>query len=152
MGEKHSDLKSLAARIGSEIGLSDWQAIDQLRIDEFARITGDRQYIHTDPEAAARTPFGGTIAHGYLVLSLLSSMFYEAVGEIEGTSMSMNYGFDTVRFLAPVRSGKRVRGRFSLKELAARAPQQTRLTFAVTVEIEGEDKPALVADWIVLIQ
>ncbi|POF34907.1 MaoC family dehydratase [Roseibium marinum] len=146
------DLKTLAAAAGSDIGTSGWHAVDQIRIDAFARITDDGQYIHTDPEAAARTPFGGTIAHGYLVLSLLSSMYHEVIGEIAGTSMAMNYGFDSVRFLAPVRAGKRVRGRFALKDLSARGEAQSKLTFSVTVEIEGEDKPALAADWIVLVQ
>lgn len=146
-----TDLSQLAGRAGEEIGTSGWQVLEQIRIDAFARITDDAQYIHTDPEAAAKTPFGGTIAHGFLVLSLLSSMYHEVIGEVSGTSMSMNYGFEAVRFLAPVKSGKRVRGRFVLKNAAPRGPGQVKLTFGVTVEIEGETKPALVAEWIVLL-
>lgn len=145
-------LDALAAETGTEIGVSDWYPLDQIRINAFARITGDMQFIHTDPEAAADTPFGGTIAHGYLVLSMLSSMYHEVIGEIAGTSVSMNYGFNAIRFLAPVRAGKRIRGRFTPKGVEARGAGQSKLTFAVTVEIEGEDKPALVAEWIVLVR
>ncbi|RZV51455.1 MAG: MaoC family dehydratase, partial [Sphingomonadaceae bacterium] len=104
-----------------------------------------------DPERAAQTPFGGTIAHGFLSLSLLSRMGADVMLVPENTKMAVNYGLDRVRFLAPVKAGKRVRGRFVLKDLNEKSPGQYLMTFAVTVEIEGEDKPALLADWLGLI-
>ena len=106
--------QELQGLIGQEVGLSRWFELDQGRIDAFARITEDEQYIHVDPERAAATPFGGTIAHGFLTLSLLSAMTYDAVPPLEGVLMGVNYGFDKLRFLAPVMSGSRVRGRFKL--------------------------------------
>ncbi|WP_316013229.1 MaoC family dehydratase [Roseobacter sp. HKCCA0434] len=138
---------TLQACIGQEVGLSDWIAVGQDRIDAFAQITEDDQFIHTDPQAAAATPFGGTIAHGFLTLSLLSAMAYDAVPVPEGAAMGVNYGFDRVRFLSPVRAGARVRGRFVLSALDVTGPEITQ-RLAVTVEIEGADKPALAADWI----
>ena len=146
-----ASLDEIRARVGSEVGVSGWIAIDQARIDAFAEVTEDRQFIHVDPEAAARTPFGGTIAHGFLTLSLLSRMAADAMLVPEGTRMGVNYGFEKVRFLAPVRCGKRVRGRFVLASLEEKRPSQFQFVHAVTVEIEGEDKPALIADWIGLI-
>src|SRR5438309_3989454 len=107
-----ANLAEIRARVGEEIGISDWLAVDQARIDSFAEATDDRQFIHIDPAAAAQTPFGGTIAHGLLTLSLLSRMATDAMLVPEGVKMAVNYGFDRVRFIAPVRSGKRVRGRF----------------------------------------
>ena len=106
---------------------------------------------HPDPVAAARTPFGGTIAHGFLTLSLLSRMAADAMPRPEGVKMGVNYGFERVRFMAPVRSGKRIRGRFRLVRCEEKRPGQWQFVHEVTVEIEGEDKPALVADWIGLI-
>jgi acyl dehydratase len=144
------DLRELPTRIGSELGVSNWHPIDQDRISGFAGVTEDFQFIHVDPARAAATPFGGTIAHGFLALSLLSVMFLEAVGQIRGVGMSMNYGFDTMRFISPVRSGKHIRGRFTLKECAERKPGQWKLVLGTVVEIEGEEKPALVADWLVM--
>ncbi|MEA3050449.1 MAG: hypothetical protein QOG84_2285 [Sphingomonadales bacterium] len=144
-------LDEIRARVGEEVGLSDWILIDQARIDAFAEVTEDRQFIHVDPEAAARTPFGGTVAHGFLTLSLLSRMAADAMLRPEGVKMGVNYGFDRVRFMAPVRSGKRVRGRFVLTAFEEKRPGQYQFVHNVTVEIEGEDKPALVADWIGLI-
>ena len=135
----------LAGRIGQEVGVSGWITVDQARIDAFADATEDWQFIHVDPEAAARTPFGGTIAHGFLTLSLLSKMTYEATPVLEGVVMGINYGFNKVRFLSPVKSGKRIRGHFKLLELVEKRPGQWQQTVEVTVEIEGEDKPALVA-------
>ncbi|KRB79726.1 hypothetical protein ASE00_18605 [Sphingomonas sp. Root710] len=141
-------LDQYAAKVGQELGVSDWFLIDQPRITAFADITEDHQFIHVDPEAAAATPFGGTIAHGFLILSMMSAMSYSAVPGIEGAAMTVNYGMNAMRFVAPVRAGKRVRGRFSLVKLAERAPGQWQTTIAATVEIEGEDKPAVVAEWV----
>ncbi|HUP67483.1 MAG TPA: MaoC family dehydratase [Sphingomicrobium sp.] len=141
-------LDELRAKIGQEVGLSSWTAVDQPRIDAFADATDDRQFIHIDPEAAARTPFGGTIAHGFLSLSLLSRMGAEAMTLPEGVKFVVNYGFDRVRFLAPVRAGSRLRGRFTLDSLEEKAPGQVLMRHAVTVEIEGQEKPALTAMWL----
>jgi acyl dehydratase len=141
-------LDYILARVGSEIGVSSWLTMDQARIDTFADATEDRQFIHVDPEAAAKTPFGGTIAHGFLTLSLLSRMAAEAMLVPENTKMAINYGLDRVRFLSPVKSGRRVRGRFTLDSIEEKAPGQWLLRHTVTVEIEGEDKPALTAVWL----
>lgn len=143
-----ASIEDIRTRVGSEVGLSDWIAIDQPRIDTFADVTEDPQFIHIDPEAAAKTPFGGTVAHGFLTLSLLSRMAADAMLRPEGVKMGVNYGFERVRFMAPVRSGKRVRGRFRLLRFEEKRPGQWQFVHEVTVEIEGEDKPALVAEWI----
>jgi acyl dehydratase len=144
-------LDEIRARLGQEIGVSSWLTVDQARIDAFADATEDRQFIHIDPAAAAQTPFGGTIAHGFLSLSLLSRMGAEAMLIPDGVKMAVNYGLDRVRFLAPVRSGKRVRGRFVLDSVEEKAPGQVLMRHTVTVEIEREDKPALTAAWLGLI-
>jgi acyl dehydratase len=144
-------IDEIRTRVGSEIGVSDWILVDQARIDAFADDTDDHQFIHVDPDAAARTPFGGTIAHGFLTLSLLSRMAADAMLRPETIRMGVNYGFGKVRFLAPVRSGRQVRGRFVLTEFEEKRPGQYQFTHNVTVEIEGEDKPALIADWIGMI-
>jgi acyl dehydratase len=146
-----ASLDEIRSRVGSEVGVSDWLVIGQERIDAFAKATEDRQFIHVDPAAAAQTPFGGTVAHGFLTLSLLSRMAAEAMLVPDGLKMAVNYGFDRVRFLAPVRSGKRVRGRFILDSTEEKAPGQWLMRHNVTVEIEGEDKPALTAEWLTLI-
>jgi len=125
--------------------------MDQQRINEFADATEDRQFIHTDPEAAAQTPFGGTIGHGFLTLSMLSRMAAEAMLVPDSIKMAVNYGLDRVRFIAPVRSGKRIRGRFRLDSVDEKAPGQLLLRHTVTVEIEGEEKPALTAEWLGLL-
>lgn len=143
-----ASLEDIRARIGTEVGISSWLTIDQERIDAFAEATEDRQFIHVDPGAAARTPFGATIAHGFLSLSLLSRMGAEAMLLPEGLKVVVNYGFDRIRFLAPVRSGKRVRGRFILDSVEEKAPGQLLMRHTVTVEIEGEEKPALTAEWL----
>ena len=117
-------LDEIRGRIGEEVGVSSLAAVDQARIDAFAEATEDRQFIHVDPDAAAQTPFGGTIAHGFLSLSLLSRMGAEAMLLPEGTKMAVNYGLDRVRFLAPVRSGSRVRGRFTLDSVEEKGPGQ----------------------------
>ncbi len=138
----------LVGLIGTEVGVSRWITVDQARIDAFAETTEDRQYIHIDPEAARATPFGGTIAHGFLTLSLLSAMTYDAVPPLEGVVMGINYGFDKVRFLAPVPAGSQVRGRFTLLSAEDKGGGRWLLKHEVTVEISGGDKPALVAEWL----
>jgi acyl dehydratase len=143
-----ASIEEIQSRVGSEIGISDWILVDQGRIDAFADVTEDPQFIHVDPKAAAATPFGGTIAHGFLALSLLSRMAGDAMLRPDGVKMGVNYGFDKVRFLAPVRSGSRVRGRFRLDRFDEKRPGQYQFTHTVTVEVEGEDKPALIAEWI----
>lgn len=135
--------------IGREVGVTDWLAVEQARIDQFADATDDHQYIHVDAERAARTPFGGTIAHGFLTLSLLSALASRGGGiKLENTVMGINYGLDRVRFVNPVRSGQRIRARFTLAGAEEKSPGRFLLRYAVTVEIEGEEKPALVADWL----
>ena len=143
-----SDLEDM---IGKEIGVSRWIEVDQKRIDVFADVTEDPQFIHIDPERAkAETPFGGTIAHGFLSLSLLSPMAMDLGFSLEGMVMGINYGFEKVRFLQPVRAGRKVRGKFVLDDAVERQPGQWMLTYGVTVEIEGESKPALIAKWLTL--
>jgi acyl dehydratase len=138
--------------VGNEVGVSSWYLVDQKRIDVFADVIEDHQFIHIDPERAKKeTPFGSTVAHGFLTMSLLSIMSYEVMPVIEGTTMGVNYGFDKLRFISPVRAGSRVRGRFVLAEARLRKPKELQSRTNVTVEIEGEDRPALVADWIGLI-
>ena len=143
-----ASLDEIRARVGDEIGVSSWLTVAQPRIDAFADATEDHQFIHVDPAAAAAAGFGGTIAHGFLSLSLLSRMAADAMLLPDGLKMALNYGFDRVRFLAPVRSGKRVRGRFTLDSVEEKAPGQWLMRHHVTVEIEGEDKPALTAAWL----
>jgi acyl dehydratase len=143
-----ASLDQIRSKIGQEVGVSGWLLVDQERIDAFAEATEDRQFIHVDPAAAVQTPFGGTIAHGFLTLSLLSRMAAEAMLIPDSVKMAVNYGLDRVRFLAPVKAGKRVRGRFSLDSVEEKAPGQILLRHTVTVEIEGEDKPALTAQWL----
>ena len=146
-----ASLEDVRSRIGQEVGVSSWLTVDQSRIDAFADATEDHQFIHVDPEAAAAAGFGGTIAHGFLSLSLLSRMAAEGMLIPDSVKMALNYGFDRVRFLAPVKSGKRVRGRFTLDSVEEKAPGQYLMRHTVTVEIEGEDKPALTAQWLGLI-
>jgi len=144
-------LAEIRSRVGEEVGASDWLTIDQQRIDEFAEATEDRQFIHVDPDAASRAPFGGTIAHGFLTLSMLSRMAAEGMLIPNSMKMAVNYGLDRVRFIAPVKSGKRIRGRFRLDSIEEKAAGQLLLRHTVTVEIEGEEKPALTAEWLGLI-
>jgi acyl dehydratase len=138
----------LKLKVGQEVGVTDWRVIDQSMIDRFADLTDDHQWIHVDREAAARGPFGSTIAHGFLVLSLMAKMTNDAGLELRGARMGMNYGFDRVRITSVVRAGDRIRGRIVLKDLAERQPGQWLMTLGVTVEIEGQSKPAVVADWL----
>ena len=136
-------------RVGEVIGSSDWMLIDQDMVNKFADATGDHQFIHINEEMAKMTPFGGTIAHGFLSLSLLPVLMAKSTcPRIEGVKMGVNYGGNKTRFLAPVRVGKRVRGHFKLLELAEKRPGQWQQTIEYTLEIEGEDKPALMAEWI----
>ena len=144
-------LDAIRAQVGSEIGLSDWILVDQARITAFAEATDDHQFIHVDPAAAAQTPFGGTIAHGFLSLSLLSRMAADVMQVPDSIKMAVNYGLDRVRFIAPVRAGSRVRGRFTLDAVEDKAPGQLLLRHNVTVEIENELKPALTAQWLGLL-
>jgi acyl dehydratase len=143
-------IDELIALAGSETGVSRWFTIDQKRIDAFAEITEDRQFIHIDPEAARASPFGGTIAHGFLTLSMLSALAIDALPAIEGRAMGVNYGFEKLRFLSPVPVGARIRGRFRLESVAPRSPTEFLSRHSVTVEIEGAAKPALIAEWLTL--
>ncbi len=124
--------------------------IDQARIDRFADVTEDHQFIHVDPEAAKASPFGTTVAHGFLTLSMLSRLAAETILILDGVKMGVNYGFEKVRFVTPVKSGKRIRGRFSLMSADQKIPGQWSLKYAAKVEIEGETKPALVAEWLTM--
>jgi acyl dehydratase len=143
-------ISDLVPRIGQPVGTSDWFLLDQGRIDRFADATDDRQFIHTNPEMARATPFGGTIAHGFLTLSMLSAMMEDALEKPE-LRMAVNYGFNKVRFLTPVKSGKRVRGHFKLLDLEQKKPGQWQQIVEATVEIEGETKSALMAEWIFML-
>ncbi len=135
--------------VGKEVGLTDWIEVDQERINQFADATGDHQYIHLDAERAAQTPFGTTIAHGFLTLSLLSMLSGIGGGlKLENTVMGINYGLDKVRFLNPVKSGAKIRARFVLASAEEKKPGNYLLKHNVTVEIDGEDKPALIAEWL----
>lgn len=141
--------QELQAKVGENIGTSEWVLVDQDMINKFADATGDHQFIHIDEEKAKLTPFGGTIAHGFLTLSLIPMLGAKTdAPKIEGIKMGVNYGGNKVRFLAPVRSGKRVRSHVKLLELEEKRPGQWQQTNEITVEIEGEDKPALIAEWI----
>ena len=135
--------------VGQVVGSSEWVEVSQERINQFAEATGDFQFIHIDPEAAAKTPFGGTIAHGFLTLSLIPLLTMNSdIPRAEGVRMGVNYGGNKTRFIAPVRSGKRVRGHFKLLEIEEKRPGQWQQTMEITVEIEGEAKPALICEWI----
>ena len=142
---KQMTIAEYHARVGTSFGASEWYLIDQARIDDFAKNTEDFQFIHIDTERAKDTPFGTTIAHGFLTLSMLSAMFYDVVPDIIGSKMGVNYGFDKIRFLAPVKAGGRIRGHFTLQELRESRPGEVTNVWEVKVEIENEDKPALIA-------
>ena len=134
--------------IGKEVGVSDWLLVDQDRINQFADATGDHQYIHVDPERAAQTPFGTTIAHGFLTMSLMVLMGYEASTKLQNSVMGINYGFDRLRFINPVKVDSKIRSRFVLLSAEEKNPNQWLLKHSVTVEIDGEEKPALIAEWL----
>jgi len=139
----------LSSRIGQEVGVSRWITVDQDMIDRFADVTHDDQWIHVDPERArAETPFGGTIAHGFLTLSLASRFAYDCFDRLPGQVMGINYGFNKLRFLSPVAAGSRLRGRFVLKGVTQRSATELLREMQLTIEIEGSDRPALVADWL----
>ena len=149
MPERYVPLEALKGMVGEEVGVSDWLTIRQEQVNAFADLTADHQFIHVDPErAAAETPFGGTIAHGFLTLSLLTWFAGGTRPRIVGTKHSVNYGLDRVRFVAPVPVGARVRGRFRLTRLEEDGPGEITQHYTVTVELEGADRPALVAEWI----
>jgi len=140
-------IDELRPRVGTEIAVSDWLEVTQEHIDEFAEATGDRQWIHVDPERAAReSPYGRTVAHGFLTLSMLSRFLSESI-TVTGMRMGINYGFDRVRFTGPVPSGTRIRAHFTLAKLEDIA-NGVQMTWGVTVEREGAERPVLVADWI----
>lgn len=142
----------LQDHVGADLGVSEWFRIDQDRINAFADATLDHQFIHVDPEKAKSTPFGGTIAHGYLTVSLLPYLQSTMEGFIvpEGMKMGMNYGFDKLRFMAPVKVDQRIRARAKLLEANEKKPGQWLMKFEYTIEIEGEEKPALVAEWLLM--
>ncbi|AYD02258.1 MaoC family dehydratase [Neorhizobium sp. NCHU2750] len=145
-------LADVPGLVGHELGISDWIIVDQTMIDQFADATLDHQFIHVDPVRAAESPFGGTIAHGFLTLSLLSAMNFGGVPKIREQTMGINYGFDKIRFMSPVKCGARVRGRFVLSDCRFRGAGMLMTTYEVSVEIENEKKPALTANWITIVQ
>lgn len=147
---KTIDKKALEGLVGSDLGRSDWFTVDQERIDRFADVTLDHQYVHVDAERARQTPFGTTIAHGFLTLSLLVHLCLDFIPKLEDTRLMVNYGFDKVRFIAPVKVGSRIRAHGRLSRVDERKPGQFLLGVDVEVEIEGEAKPALVAEWLSL--
>lgn len=146
-------LHALSALVGTEVGTSDWKTIDQAAIDAFAELTGDGGTIHTDPEEAARiSPFGGTIVQGFMMLSHLSGFAKSLRLPQDGVAFRLNYGFDKVRIITPVPVDSRIRGRFSVGGLQDRGPNGALLTLDAAVEMEGADKPAVVAEWLAFLQ
>ena len=141
-------MAELLAQVGGEPRYSRWYKLDQSRIDTFADVTDDWQFIHVDPEKAAQTPFGGTIAHGFLTLSMLSAMSYDSEKPVEGTAMGINYGFNRLRFTSPVKAGSKVRAKFVTKAVDRKTENSVLITRSVTVEIEDENRPALTAEWL----
>ncbi len=137
--------------IGKPLGSSRWVTVDQTRIDTFADVTEDRQFIHIDPQAAAKGPFGTTVAHGFLTLSLLSTLAYDVMPALGPYDSSINYGFDRVRFLAAVPSDARLRAHFSVREVTEKGPDRVLVALATRMEVEGQETPALLADWLVLL-
>ena len=141
-------IEALREKIGTLVGTSNWYLLGQDRINQFAAVTHDEQFIHTDPEKAATTAFGSTIAHGFLTLALLPAMGGDVIPKLDGHVMSVNYGFEKLRFLSPVPAGSRVRGHFTLSSLEVRKPGEATLLWEVTIEIDGKEKPAIYAEWI----
>lgn len=144
-------LDEVRSHTGKEIGVSDWFLLDQDKINAFADLTEDHMFLHVNPEAAKMSPFGGTIAHGLLTLSMMPVMAYQAMPGVSGTKMGVNYGYNKVRFMAPVKSGKRIRGKFTVKGVEEQTGGRMQITHDVTIEIEGEPKPALAAEWITMV-
>ncbi|MEL6735749.1 MAG: MaoC family dehydratase [Pseudomonadota bacterium] len=142
-------LNDLKAQVGGEPRITRWFTLDQSRIDAFAEVTEDWQFIHCDSErAAAETPFGGTIAHGFLSLSMLSAMSYDTERPLENIEMGINYGFNKVRFTSPVKVGANVRAKFITRAVEEKPNNGVLITRGVTIEIEGESRPALTAEWL----
>ncbi|MFO3721124.1 MaoC family dehydratase [Pseudomonas sp. HLMP] len=137
---------ALSQYVGKELGRSDWLTIDQQRIDLFAEATGDFQFIHVDPEKAAQTPFGTTIAHGFLTLSLIPKLMEDILVLPEGLKMVINYGLDSVRFIQPVKVDSKVRLKVELSDASEKKPGQWLLKAIATLEIESEEKPAYIAE------
>ncbi|MDQ7017959.1 MAG: MaoC family dehydratase [Robiginitomaculum sp.] len=142
--------EELLASGGKDLGHSDWFEIDQERINAFADATLDHQFIHVDPEAAAKTPFGGTIAHGFLTLSMLPYLMKDLTMIPENVMMGVNYGFNSLRFINPVAVNSKIRAAATIKEVIEKKPGQFLVTYSITIEIEGADKPALVAEWLAM--
>ncbi|HEY8605054.1 MULTISPECIES: MaoC family dehydratase [Tsuneonella] len=141
--------QEIQAKVGETIATSEWVEIGQDRIDKFADATGDHQFIHVNPDMAKMTPFGGTIAHGFLTLSMIPYLGANSdMPQIDGVKMGINYGGNKTRFINPVRSGKRIRGIWKLVEMVEKRPGQWQQTAEITIEIEGEEKPALICEWI----
>lgn len=143
-------LEQAQATVGQEIGVSPWRVVTQEMIDQFADATDDHQFIHCDPARAKETAFGGTIAHGFLTLSLLSAMAFETIPAIDGADMGVNQGFETLKFVSPVKTGARIRTHFVLAKIKPRPSGWIEITHDVTIEIEGAAKPALTARWLTL--
>lgn len=137
--------------IGKETGVSDWFKVDQERINKFADVTEDHQFIHIDPVAAAKTPFGTTIAHGFLTLSLLTPLAADASLGVKGTMMGVNYGTDKVRFMSPVKVDSEIRARVKLAEVNEKPGNRLLIKNEITIEIKGEDRPALIAEWLTMV-
>ncbi|APE42517.1 nodulation protein NodN [Sulfitobacter alexandrii] len=149
MSAMQKALEASEKLIGTEVGVSNWITVDQAMIDQFAETTHDTQWIHVDPErAAAESPFGGAIAHGFLTLSLASRFAYDCFSMMPGQLMGVNYGMNKVRFLKPVLAGSRLRGRFTLQAVRARGKDKMMRENLMTIEIEGEETPALIAEWL----
>ena len=148
MIQHEMSLDEMAALVGQEVGMSQWHRVDQPMIDAYAQLSGDYQFIHVDPVRAAASPFGGTIAHGFLTVALLGTMAIEAQPQLRDLRLSVNYGFDRLRFPAPVPVNSEVRGRFALASLEHRKPGEVTFAWNVTVEIKNHAKPALVARWL----
>ena len=146
-----TDLAGLPALVGASLGHSDWSEMTQERVDAFAELTGDHNFIHVDAARARETPFGGTIAHGFLTLAMLSAMAEDALPAIAGAALGVNYGFDRLRFLAPVPAGARVRGRFTLVGATQRSEREWLMNHEAIVEIEGAERPALAARWLTMV-
>ena len=146
-----TSLAEIEASVGKEVGVSKWFTIDQALITAFGKLTQDEYFIHMDPVRAAKeTPFGGSIAHGFLTLSMMSAMAYDALPEVEGRTMGMNYGFDKIRFISPVPAGSRVRAHFVIGAATAKSDRELVIRYDVSVEIEGKPKPALAAEWLTI--
>lgn len=143
--------ENIADAVGKELGVSEWFEVTQADVNTFADVTRDHQFIHIDPEKAAQTPFGGPIAHGFLSLSMLSHFAEKGAGVwVDGANMGVNYGFDKVRFIHPVHVGKRIRGRSTLLSAEEKSPGSYLFKSAISVEIEGVEKPALMAEWLTM--